>query len=131
MRRRSTIGTVAAACAVAIALASPASAAADNWSGEVDSGGKLKYFSTQRVTSGTVSVYVRNGPVGGVGVQLIGCADLQVVGGEKRIYEGRSNKWESLGRKCFRMGMKRWLTADTNGILPGNGVTDVSGSVTY
>ncbi|MFJ5936649.1 hypothetical protein AB9128_03635 [Streptomyces cinereoruber] len=131
MRRGRVLAAVATAAATAVLMATPASAAYATWSGEVDSGGKMKYFSTQRTTSGDVSVYVGNGPAGGVGVTLINCHDLGTAGGEKTIHEKKSGAWSSLGRKCFRLAMKRNWSADTNGILPGNGVTDVSGSITY
>ncbi|MEU1278862.1 hypothetical protein [Streptomyces sp. NPDC005805] len=121
----------ATALATAVLVATPASAANAKWSGEVDSGGKLKYFSTQRTTSNKVMIYVGQAPYGGVGVQLINCHDLGVVGSEKTINKSKSKSWDDLGRKCFRTAMKRAVPKDTNGILPGSGVTDLSGSIDW
>lgn len=133
MSRKKILSAVVLAAALAVGGTASAYAATAGYSGQVDSGGAIKYFENQRTSTLVVSNHLTAGN-GGVTQGLYSCtnfspipgvADLNFTAGQTRSYSSSSQN------KCFRIKMSRTNPADTNGILPGSGVTDVSGTITY
>jgi hypothetical protein len=131
MRKRSVAAAFAAATVgLTVASGGVASAAKDNWSGTVDSGGAIKYFQTKR----TSTQRVRNTNTTSVtlGLGLIGCNNITTIAGDTQVSPNGSVLWgDNTANVCFRQAIHRWYAADTNGWLPGNGVTDVTGIIYY
>jgi hypothetical protein len=134
-RNRLHLKRIAAVMAVAstvlLLAANPANAAQAFWEGTVDSGGLAKIFSTERVsTTGAVQNTVNK--TADAGIALIACDNLQVVSGEWYMPLGVQRNFGGPGLRgnvCFRQQIRRWVAKDTNGSLPGNGVTTMKGSI--
>lgn len=107
----------------------PSSAAQANWNGTVDSGGLAKVFDTQRTASAQVKNTV-NG-TSEAGITLVACTNLNVVSGEWRMPLGTQRTFGATAGRCFRQQIRRWTAKDTNGPLPGNGVTDLNGVIIW
>ncbi|MCR6492003.1 hypothetical protein [Cellulomonas sp. P24] len=123
------VGT--AVVATATFAGGTAFAATASWSGTVDSGGTTKVFDTQRTSSQLVQEKATTAP-GDVGIALVGCTNITTISADQRHTAGGSYKtYSNSANKCFRHQIHRWNGADTNGWLPGNGVTDIAGSVVW
>ena len=124
------IAAFTAVASAALLLASnPAYAGSANWEGDVDSGGLAKIFSTQRTATGHVFNTVNS--TANAGITLVACENLQVVSGEWYMPLGVQREFGATANKCFRQEIRRWTALDTNGLLPGWGVTTEKGSITW
>ena len=124
------IAAVTAVASAALLLASnPAYAAFAYWEGDVDSGGLAKVFDTQRTA--TQHVFITVNKTADAGITLVACTNLAVVSGEWHIPVGDTEEFGATANKCFRQEIRRWVPKDTNGVLPGNGVTTEKGQITW
>jgi len=131
MRKKIILSSVLATGLV-LGSISGAFAASAGYSGEVSSGGTIKYFENQRTSTQLVSNYLASGN-GGVTQGLYSCSSFAGIGvGDLNFVPGQSKTYGEASRnKCFRIKMSRTNPADTNGALPGSGVTSVSGTIYY
>lgn len=131
MRRKTIISSVLAAGLV-LGGVSGAFAASAGYSGEVSSGGTIKYFLNERHSTQLVSNYLATGN-GGVTQGLYSCSSYSGIGvADKNFVAGGSGTYNEKSRNtCFRVKMSRTNPADTNGALPGTGITTVSGTIYY
>lgn len=118
----------------ALLTSGTALAAQGTFSGTVDSGGAIKYFSTQRTP--TQQVQIRMSAVdasGKIGVRLYNCNNLAFQGGE--TVHSANNTWKNQAYAgndvCFRSSARRTNPKDTNGWLPGNGTTSFTGQIRW
>lgn len=108
-------------------------AATAGYQSQIDSGGTIKYFENQRTSTQAVKNYLKSGD-GGVTQGLYSCSSFSAIPnvGDLSFTAGQTKTYASASANtCFRIKMSRTNPADTNGILPGSGVTDVSGTITY
>jgi hypothetical protein len=130
MKRMIAIASTAVLATMTLAVGT-AFAASAAWSGTVDSGGATTVFATQRTSSQLVQEKATTAP-GDVGIALVGCTNITTISADQRHAAGGSYKsYPNSANKCFRHQMHRWNGADTNGWLPGNGTTDIAGSVIW
>lgn len=133
MSRKNILAAAVLAAALTVGGTASAYAATAGYSGQVDSGGTIKYFENQRTSTLVVSNYLAAGD-GGVTQGLYSCTSFSSIAGvsDLNFTAGQTKSYSSSSQnKCFRIKMSRTNPADTNGVLPGNGVTDVSGTITY
>jgi hypothetical protein len=123
------IAAVTAVASAALLLAAtPANAAVTFWEGTVDSGGLAKVFETERVATGNVQNTVHK--TAEAGITLVACDNLAVVSSEWHMPLGVQRDFGGFRpNKCFRQQIRRWAPKDTNGLLPGNGVTTLKGTI--
>lgn len=134
MERKRKWAAAMVAATLAVAGSTTAYAAQAGYSGQVDSGGAIKYFTNQRTSTQAVSNKLTQGN-GGVTQGLYQCTNFSsfpgisdrnfTAGGATLSYGSTSSGL------CFRIKMSRTNPADTNGILPGAGTTDVAGTLYY
>lgn len=117
--------------AASMVVGTAAFGASSGYDSQVDSGGTIKYFSNQRTSSTNVSnKYTQGG--GGQTLGLVSCTDYGVVVANDLNFKlNVSRTFPSSSGKCFRVRMTRTTPADTNGALPGNGLTTYVGTLTY
>lgn len=132
MARKKTLASLALGMALVVGGGAGAFAATAGYSGDVDSGGAIKYFTNARTSSVAVSNYLSTGS-GGVTQGLYSCTSFSSIGVTDLSFTvGQSKTYNSASKGvCFRVKMSRTNPADTNGVLPGNGITSVSGTITY
>ena len=89
----------------------------------------MKIFDTQRTSTQTVTN--KNTTPTDLGISFVACTNLSTISGEQRIAQNVTKSFPGSDNHCFRQSIKRWTGADTNGWLPGNGTTDVTGTITW
>lgn len=101
-----------------------------NWQGRVDSGGSFTRFTNERFS--IIEVWVAVTSVAAK-VQLITCDRHQSnIGVTRHIQTNRAAGMGTATRnKHFCMALARSVPANTNGILPGNGTTVLTGRVEF
>lgn len=127
---RKIIVTFGLVAALLMGTSVPASAAVQNWQGTVDSGGSFTHFTTQRVSSMEVWVAVTSVAAK---VQLITCdRHKSNIGVTRHIQRnGAAGMGAATSNKRFCMALARSVPANTNGWLPGNGWTVLSGRIEF
>jgi uncharacterized protein YdaL len=124
------IAAVTALASAALLLAAtPANAAVGDWNGDVSSDGAVTLFNTQRTASQQVENAVWK--TADAGIALIACDNLSVVSGEWHMKPGEYYTFGATTNRCFRQQIRRWYPQDTNGILPGWGVTSLNGTIKW
>lgn len=101
-----------------------------NWQGRVDSGGSFERFTRERFS--IIEVWVAVTSVAAK-VQLITCDRHQSnIGVTRHIQTNRAaGMGASTRNKHFCMALARSVPANTNGWLPGNGTTLLTGRVEF
>lgn len=107
-----------------------ASAAVQNWSGNVSSGGTFAHFSRARTSTMEVWVAVTSAEAK---VQLITCDSRKAnIGVTRRIAtQGAAGMGSGTKNQKFCMAIARSVPADTNGWLAGPGITYMTGRIEY
>lgn len=113
-------------------MGSAAYGASESWSGTVDSGGAAKTFATKRTSTQNVVISQATGG-GGLTINLVRCDNASTFGSAVKtsVTSGSKSFGATSKNQCFRLKMARTNPADTNGALPGWGVTNVLGSITW
>lgn len=129
------VAVVTAIVTVLSAVTIVAWGAEGDLNGTIDSGGAIKYFSTQRVPTQQVRMKLVSAGDAKIRFRLYNCADLAfnaAEGPEHVSNEANFTNQPYAGNQiCFRVSARRTNPADTNGWLFGNGTTTFTGRIQW
>ncbi|HSK24957.1 MAG TPA: hypothetical protein VK906_17360 [Egicoccus sp.] len=133
-RRELRVGLVAVV-AMATLFGSAASAAEGDLNGTIDSGGKIKYFETQRVPTQQVRIKLVRAGDAKIRYRLYNCANFNFNANEGPEHTSNEanfvNQPYAGNQICFRVSARRTNPANTNGPLPGSGTTTFEGRIQW